>query len=167
MTPTDAHDRDRQNSRRRGAVHAPSEHHGFRLGVHGSGAGNCHVAASHPGRRIPFVNGSSFGRSIGAVGRKPMIGNEALSGAGASKQRTEEDHPETGRFIGFGEPQRPARRHCSRIEASTRPRQESSMSSEAAKAWTGFEVDDPEGQDCLDHSCSWDESASRKSLCLW
>jgi hypothetical protein len=41
------------------------------------------------------------------------------------------------------------------------------MSSEAAKAWTGFEVDDPEGQDCLDHSCSWDESASRKSLCLW
>jgi hypothetical protein len=27
-----------------------------------------------------------------------------------------------------------------------------------------FEVDDLEGKDCLDHSCSCDESASRKSL---
>src|SRR4029453_14904289 len=28
-----------------------------RLRVHGNGTGNCQVAASHPGRRIPSVNG--------------------------------------------------------------------------------------------------------------
>ena len=32
-----------------------SEHHALGLRVHRSGTGNCHVAAPHPGRRIPSV----------------------------------------------------------------------------------------------------------------
>jgi hypothetical protein len=69
---------------------------------------------------------------------KRMIGNEVVSSAGASEQRTKEPPSRPGGSMVFGEPQLPAVRYCSSTEAGTRPRLESSMPLEAAQARTAL-----------------------------
>jgi hypothetical protein len=55
-----------------------------------------------------------------------MIGNDAVSSAGASRQRTK-DRPAEGAVLWFGEPQLPAPRYCWSTEADPSLRLESSI----------------------------------------
>jgi hypothetical protein len=125
----------------------------FGHGVHGSGAGNCHVAASHPGRRIPFVNGSSFECSIGAIGRKPMIGNEALSGAGQVSKELKKIAPRRNGSLGLAS-------FSGRRDGTARGSRQAHVRGWRARCYRRqprhgpLEVDDLDGQDCRDHSCS-------------
>jgi hypothetical protein len=60
-----------------------------------------------------------------------------VSSAGASKQRIK-NRPASGAVLWFSEPQLPALRYCSNIEAGSRPRLESWMPLEVVQARTAL-----------------------------
>jgi hypothetical protein len=67
-----------------------------------------------------------------------MIGKEAVSSAGESKQRNERTTRRPGAVLWFSEPQLPALRYCSNTEAGSRPGLESWMPLEVVQARTAL-----------------------------